>query len=143
MRIVIVSVLAAFAAPVAFAQSDAPFVASRPGATEGAIAVPAGYLQVETEIASYSRTRDSGFKSDGYSLAASTLRYGLGGDLDAELAVQPWLRSSETVGSIRSSEEGVGDVTLRLLKNLFGQEGDGPSMAVIGYVSLPSATHGL
>src|SRR5689334_20153565 len=143
MRIVIVFALAAFAAPLAFAQSDAPFVASRPGATEGAIAVPAGYLQVETEIASYSRTRDTGFKSDGYSLAASTFRYGLGDGYDAELVVQPWLRSRETVGGVRSSEDGVGDVTLRLLKNLFGQDGDGPSMAMIGYVSLPSATHGL
>lgn len=130
-------------APFASAQSREPFVASRPGATEGAIAAPAGYLQVETEIASYSRTRNSGFKSDGYSLAASTFRYGLGSGLDAELVVQPWLRTSETIGGARSTEDGIGDVTLRLLKNLLGQDGDGPSMAVIGYVSLPSATHGL
>ncbi|HEV7694121.1 MAG TPA: transporter [Hyphomonadaceae bacterium] len=139
MRIVVVALLALMAAPCALAQSD-PFVASRPGATEGPIAVPGGYLQLETEVASYARTRDSGFEADSYSLAASTLRYGLGDGWDAELVVQPFLRSEVTVGGIEDSADGFGDVTLRVLKNLSGQNGDGAAMAVIGYVSLPSAT---
>jgi len=142
MRIVLFALLAVMAAPHALAQTD-PFVASRPGATEGPIAVPRGYLQLETEIASYARTRDSGFEADSYSLAASTLRYGLGDGWDAEVVVQPFLRSEVTIGGIEDSADGFGDVTLRVLKNLFGQDGVGAAMAVIGYVSLPSATNGM
>jgi hypothetical protein len=105
--------------------------------------VPGGYLQLETEIASYARTRDSGIEADSYSLAASTLRYGLGDGWDAELVVQPFLRSEVTVSGVEDSADGFGDVTLRVLKNLFGQNGDGAAMAVIGYVSLLSATNGM
>lgn len=143
MRIILLAALALLAAPHALAQQSDPFVASRPGATEGPIAVPKGYLQLETEIASYSRTRDGGVEADSYSLAASTLRYGLGDGWDAELVVQPFLRSEVAVGGIEDSADGFGDVTLRVLKNIFGQNGDGPAMAVIGYVSLPSATNGM
>lgn len=140
MRICVLAALAALSSPVALAQDDPPFVASRPGATEGPIAVPAGYVQIETEIGSYARTRDGDFKADSYSLGASTLRYGLGDGWDAELVVQPWLKSSTTVGGVRDAEDGFGDVTLRLLKNIFGQDGEGAALAAIGYVSLPTAS---
>jgi hypothetical protein len=140
MRVFLIGLLALLAVPSALAQSD-PFVASRPGATEGPIAVPRGHLQLETEIASYARTRDGGFEADNYSLAASTLRYGLGNGWDAELVVQPFLRSEVSVGGVEDSANGFGDVSLRVLKNLFGQDGEGPAMAVIGYVSLPTASN--
>jgi hypothetical protein len=130
-------------APAAFAQEPPPFVASRPGATEGAIAVPTGYLQSETEIASYARTRQDGFKSDAYSLAATSLRYGVADGLDVELNVQPYLHGSVTAGGVKDSNGGFGDVTLRVLKNLMGQDGEGPALAVIGYITLPTAKNGL
>jgi hypothetical protein len=130
-------------APPAFAQQPPAFVASRPGATEGAIAVPAGYLQSETEIASWARTRQDGFRSDAYSLAATSLRYGVADGLDVELNVQPYLHGSVTTGGAKDSKGGFGDVTLRVLKNLTGQDGEGPALAVIGYVTLPTAKNGI
>ena len=130
-------------APAAFAQEPPPFVASRPGQTEGAIAVPTGYLQAETEIASYARSRQAGVKSDAYSVAATSLRYGVADGLDVELNVQPYLHGSVTAGGVKDSDGGFGDVTLRVLKNLMGQDGEGPAVAVIGYVTLPTAKSGL
>jgi hypothetical protein len=142
MRPVVLAVAVACLTAPAFAQ-EPPFVASRPGATEGAIAVPKGYLQAETELGSYSRTKDAGATSEGFSLAATTLRYGLGNGYDAELVVQPWLRSSVRGPGFKETDSGFGDVTLRLLKNLMGQDGEGPSLAIIGYVSFPAAENGL
>lgn len=142
MRIAILALAACFATP-AFAQTPPAFVASRPGETEGAIAVPAGYLQLETEIASFTRNKEAGVTADGLSLAATAIRYGLGDGYDAELIVQPYLRSQVKGPGFKFTDDGVGDVTLRLLKNLTGQDGDGPAIAVIGYVSLPTASHDL
>jgi hypothetical protein len=143
MRFVCLAALAVLAAPASFAQSAGPFVASRPGATEGPIAVPDGYLQIETELASHARSRDNGVKTDSYSLAATTARYGIGNDMDIELVVQPFLRTRVSAGGVTDSTDGIGDVTLRLLKNISGQDGDGPALAVIAFVSLPTAHDGL
>src|ERR1700761_2243346 len=93
----LVALAACLVAP-AFADDDPPFAASRPGETEGPIAVPKGYFQTETEIASYTHDRSAGVKSDDISLAATSLRYGLPADFDAELIVQPYLRSSVSGG---------------------------------------------
>ncbi len=133
---------AAFGAAPAFADPP-PFTASRPGETEGPIAVPGGYLQVETEIASYTRDKESGVTADGLSLAATSFRYGLGEGYDIELIAQPYLRQSMKGPGFKDTDTGIGDVTLRVLKNLMGQDGDGPAVAVIGYVSLPTASNNL
>jgi hypothetical protein len=120
-----------------------PFAASRPGETEGPIAVPGGYLQVETEIAGYTRDKESGVTADGLSLAATSFRYGLGNGYNAEMIVQPDLHQSIKGPGFKDTDTGIGDVTLRVLKNLMGQDGDGPAVAVIGYVSLPTASNNL
>lgn len=142
MRLLAVVAIGAFA-PAAFAQDPPTFIASRPGATEGAIAVPAGYLQAETEIASYALDRQDALKSDGYSLAATSLRYGVADGLDIELNLQPYLHTRLTAGGVKTIDGGFGDVTLRVLKNLVGQDDEGPALAVIGYVTLPTAQQGL
>jgi Putative MetA-pathway of phenol degradation len=129
-------------APAFADDTDPPFAASRPGETEGPIAVPKGYFQAETEIASFAHDRSSGVKSNAISLAASSLRYGLPADFDAELILQPYLRTSFSSAGIKDHSDGFGDATIRVLKNLMGQDGKGPSLAIIGYVTLPTATHG-
>ncbi|MEP7211368.1 MAG: transporter [Alphaproteobacteria bacterium] len=141
MRSIALLALTACLVAPAFADDDPPFVASRPGETEGPIAVPKGHFQAETEIASFTHDRSAGVKSDSISVAATALRYGLPADFDAELIVQPWLHSSFSGGGLKDHSDGFGDATIRVLKNLMGQDGKGPSLAVIGYVTLPTATH--
>jgi Putative MetA-pathway of phenol degradation len=133
----------ALAAAPAFAQDEPPFAASRPGETEGPIAVPAGYLQAETEIASYARDKEAGVTAKGLSIAATAFRYGLGDGYDAEVILQPYLRAAVNGPAFKTTDTGIGDVTVRVLKNLIGQRGDGPAVAVIGYVNLPTASNNL
>lgn len=122
---------------------DPPIAASRPGETEGPIAVPGGFLQVESEIASFTRDKEAGVTTEGLSLAATAFRYGLGDSYDAELIVQPYLHAKTSGAGFSNTDSGFGDVTVRLLKNLMGQDGEGPAVAVIGYVSLPTASNDL
>ena len=138
----LVAFAACLVAPAFADDTDPPFASSRPGQTEGPIAVPKGYVQAETEIGSFAHDSSLGVKSDTYSLAATSLRYGLPADFDAELIVQPYLHNSLSGAGFKDHSDGFGDITLRVLKNLMGQDGKGPSLAVIGYVTLPSATRG-
>ena len=128
--------------PAAFAE-EPDFVPGRPGATETAISVPEGHLQIETEIASYTHDEEDGDQANSTSVAATTFRYGLAHGLDAELIVQPYLRESIESGGVKETDSGFGDVTLRLRRTIAGQDGDGPSLGVIGFITLPTAEDGL
>lgn len=142
MRLTLLALAACLCAPAAFAD-DPPFASSRPGQTEGPIAAPSGYFQMESEIASWTHDKDAGVSDTGIRAGATEFRYGLPADFDAELVVQPYLRDSLSGPGFKDHVDGFGDLTLRVLKNLMGEDGKGPSLALIGYVTLPTATHGL
>lgn len=110
------------------------FVPGRPGNTESPISVPAGRWQLETEIASYARAGDD----RNWSALQTDLRYGLASGWDVEAIVSPYSRT--VVGG--DSEAGVGDTTLRLRHTFTGQDGEGPAFAMIGFVTLPTASSG-
>lgn len=124
--------LAAFAGLASPALAD-DFTPGRPGNTESPISVPAGRWQVETEIGSYAH--GDGGKS--WSALESDIRYGLADGWDAEAIVAPYV-GGESGGD---SESGFGDTTLRLRHTFIGQDGDGPAFALIGFVTLPTATN--
>jgi hypothetical protein len=123
--------LAAFAAP-AFAD-DLNFTPGRPGNTDSPISVPAGHFQLESELGGF--TRGSGAKS--YDLLNTDIRYGLASGWDAEAIVAPF-NWTDAAGD---HEEGFADTTLRLRHTLTGEDGAGPAFAIIGFVTLPTATH--
>lgn len=111
------------------------FTPGRPGATESPIAVPQGHWQIETEIASFARDDDSDV--DSTSLFETTFRYGVAYGWDAEAIVSPYNHVDTPAGD----DSGVGDITLRLRKTFSGLDG-GPSIGLIGYVTLPTGDDG-
>lgn len=124
--------LAAFAALAAPAFAD-DFVPGRPGNTESPISAPAGRWQVETEIGS--TAHGSGSKS--WSALQSDIRYGIADGWDTEAIFSPYV--GEDADGDR--ESGFGDTTLRLRHTFMEQEGNGPAFALIGFVTLPTATN--
>jgi hypothetical protein len=128
-KLIAVAAFAAFASP---AVAD-NFVPSRPGNTESPISAPAGRWQLETEIAGYAR--GSGSKS--WSALASDIRFGLADGWDTEAIISPYV-GQEVQGH---SESGFGDTTLRVRHTFMGQDGAGPAFALIGYITLPTATN--
>ncbi len=123
--------LAVLASP-AFADDFAP---SRPGNTESPISSATGHWQVETEIGSYSLSH-GGDRS--WSALQTNFRYGLAPGWDAQIIVSPYV--GEDAAGDRA--EGFGDTTLRLHHNIFGEDGNGPAFALIGFVTLPTGTNG-
>ena len=122
------------------ARAETPaFAPGRPGATETAVSVPRGMLQIETEIAGYTLDRAGGVETQDHSFAATTFRFGVAHGADVELIVSPYRRERATGAD---TAEGFGDVTLRARRTFLGEDG-GASVGVIGYVTLPTAGEGL
>jgi hypothetical protein len=137
-----VFLLALLAAPCAWAETPA-FVTGRPGATESPIATPKGYLQVETELGGYDHDRESGVATSETRLAATTFRYGIANGADVEVIIAPFVRDRLEAAGGRETVSGFGDVTLRARRTVFGQDGEGPALALIGFFTLPTAEDGL
>lgn len=138
----IVFLIALLAAPCAWGQTPA-FVTGRPGAAESPISTPKGYLQIETELGGYDRDRESGATARETRLASTTFRYGIADGADVEVIVAPFVRDRVEDSSGRAAASGFGDLTLRARRTFYGQDGQGPALALIGFVTLPTARSGL
>lgn len=135
------SVTKLIAAALAFCAVSAPafadalnFVPGRPGNTDSPISVPAGRIQIESELAGFSR---AGGGEQAWDALNTDIRYGLAPNWDAEAIIAPF----NQVDGGGETEEGFGDTTLRLRHTFTGQDGNGPAFAVIGFVTLPTATN--
>lgn len=138
----IVFLIALLAAPCAWAETPA-FVTGRPGATESPISTPKGYLQIESELGSFTRDRQSGVKTSETRVAGTAFRYGIADGADVEMIASPYVRDRVEDASGRETSTGFGDVTLRARRTFYGQDGEGPALALIGFVTLPTGKNGL
>jgi hypothetical protein len=125
MRTLVLSCLTLTLAAPAFADD---FVPSRPGNTESPVTVPVGHWQVESELGSFSH----GSGGESWSALSTDIRYGIAPGWEGEAIISPINRSG--------GETGFGDTTLRVRHMLTDPASDGPAVALIGFVTLPTAT---
>lgn len=111
----------------------------RPDKTESPITVDAGHAQVELDLATYTRDREQGVLTETLNVTPINLKYGVSGDTDVQLIVGGYLRQSAGGRTI----DGIGDVTLRLKHNLWGNDGGDTAFGLIPFVILPTARNGL
>jgi len=117
-----------------------PLEADRPDATESPRTVDAGYFQVESSILGYSRDRSGGVKFDSWSWAETNIKYGLNDSMDLQLILAPYVREVTRSGGMRQEVEGIGDITLRLKWNLWGNDEGDTAFALFPYVKAPSGS---
>ncbi|MEJ6572023.1 MAG: transporter [Akkermansiaceae bacterium] len=114
--------------------------ADRPDATESPRTVDAGYFQVESSILGYSRDHSGGMKFDSWSWGETNIKYGLNDSMDLQLVLAPYVREVTRSGGARQEDEGVGDITLRLKWNLWGNDEGKTAFAIFPYVKVPSGS---
>jgi hypothetical protein len=107
----------------------------RPDTTESAYSVDAGHVQIEMELAAYTRdrhTEDRDGGSESWSFANTNFKIGLtnGSDLQVVVPVHE---------NVRHGARGFGDITVRLKANLWGNDGGDTALAVMPFVKIPSA----
>jgi hypothetical protein len=116
----------------------------RPDATESPFTVDAGHVQLEMDVASYTRNRLDGVRTTEWALAPANLRYGLTPQLEAGIFVVPHLRVTEQPrGEPKTRLRGVGDTTVRMKWNFFGNDGGPTAFGLMADVKLPTAADGL
>ena len=116
----------------------------RPDKTESPFTVDAGHFQLEMDLVSYSRdhnTRDGAdIRAESWAIAPVNLKVGLLNDLDFQLIIESynrvWIKDQGNRAVVKQS--GFGDVTLRLKKNFWGNDGGKTAFGVMPFVKLPT-----
>lgn len=116
----------------------------RPDQTEGPFTIDAGHFQIETDIVKYTDNRykqgADNTRSKAWNVAPTTLKAGLTDSTDFHLIFDGYAQqtSSDKVAGTRETKNGLGDVTLRVKHNFWGNEGGQTALGIIPYVKLPT-----
>jgi hypothetical protein len=117
------------------------FNPDRPSQTNNPYTVDAGHVQIETSLASYTRSRNAGVLSQTWNFNPMWTKLGLTNRLDAEVITETYNRSSRTDGS--PSVDGYGNTDVGAKYNFFGNEGGPVAFGTQGFVKIPTAADGL
>ncbi|MDQ7949218.1 MAG: transporter [Pedobacter sp.] len=113
----------------------------RPDITESPYSVDAGHFQLETDLFKTSRNKQDGMTSVENNINLANLKLGLTKNIDLQLVVASYVQTYEkdVAGSHTDTDNGFGDLTLRLKYNLWGNDGGKTAFAVMPYVNFPTS----
>lgn len=115
----------------------------RPDKTESPYTVDAGHFQIETDIVTQSRDKQSGATTSSTLYLYSNLKLGLTNGSDLQVIVSPQQVESSEVSGVKEEKSGVSDTIVRWKLNLLGNDGGDIAIGVMPFVKLPSAAQGL
>ncbi len=116
----------------------------RPDKTESPYTVDTGRLQIELDFVNFAGDRDrrgGDVRSEAVAVAPINLKAGLIPNADLQLLAEPYVRQTVTdrTTGARAKVECFGAVTLRLKRNLWGNDGGGSALALMPFAKLPTA----
>jgi hypothetical protein len=116
----------------------------RPDATESPFTVDVGHMQLEMDVASFTRNRLDGVRTTEWVFAPFNVRYGITPTIEAGVFVVPRMEVTEQArGGPKVRRRGAGDTVLRGKMNFFGNDGGPTAFGVMADVKLPTAADGL
>ena len=147
-------VATAFAAPVAALAQASPsgsaaasvsppaLCTDRPTKATSACTVPKGMVQLESDLANWTRNSDGGVRTDTILYTSPLLKYGVTDSTDIEASITPYetIRTHDYTGS--SAIHGVGDLNLRVKQRLTPSDAKA-QFALEPYVKIPTAKLGI
>lgn len=112
----------------------------RSDATESAYSVDAGHFQVETDVLRLGRSRlkRQPVAQQELRFNHANLKLGLTHNVDLQVVVESYTVQTEGEGATGTRRAGFGDVTLRLKRNLWGNDGGPTGCALMPFVKLPT-----
>lgn len=137
---------ALLAAMPAAAQQAVPLrelCTERPGLGTPACTVDGGHLQVELGLGDWTLDRSGGGRTDTVLAGDAELRLGVGETTEVRLEWVAFGHLRERDGAAVQRTGGIGDVTLGLKQNLHDPDGDGLSLALLPFATLPAGRHGI
>ncbi|MBU1374661.1 MAG: transporter [Alphaproteobacteria bacterium] len=140
MRQLLLAAVLASLATTAAAADPREFCAERPGKATPPCILDAGRFQLETGLADAVFLRGRAGHEDTYTLGASEVRFGVSSRTEIEAGWSPLIVDHQR-GAGRTT--GVGDAMLGVRTALTDPDADGPAASIQGFVTAPTATHGL
>ncbi len=120
------------------------FCAERPGKATPACVVDKGHVLAEIDLFDVARSSDGGVTSRTTLVFSPHLRLGLTDRIEAGITLAPFTET-RTSGdpSARPVVRGTGDTVIDLKFSLRNPDGSAPSVALMPFVTVPTAQHGL
>lgn len=119
--------------------ADRPLSTDRPDRTESPFSVPKGWLQVESDVASWGRLENTDETVTSLSVMAFNAKYGLARNLDVQFLFTPWADVETESGNLPAEEDnGTGQAGLRLKYNLAGNDEGGSAIALLPFAFIPT-----
>jgi len=137
-RLTWIAAAALAASTGARAQTPRDFCPDRPGLGTPPCTIDPGHVAVEIGLADWTLERSQGQRSDTIALGETLVRVGLTDNLEAQVGWTAYGHVRERGPAERSSDSGVGDVTVALRRNLTNPDGSGFSLALMPYATLPT-----
>jgi hypothetical protein len=114
----------------------------RPDKTESPYTVDAGHFQAEMDLVSWVHDAYTTDRSrvDALSVAPVNLKVGVTNRTDLQVVIETWdwVREKHRPSGRVAHRHGLGDLTLRLKTNLWGDDGGASAFAVMPFVKLPT-----
>jgi hypothetical protein len=135
----LVTLIFATAAGAADRGSLRELTTDRPDSTESPFTVDPGHLQLETDVVSYTRNRLDGVRTTEWAAAPFNLRYGVTPNSEVGIFVAPYIHvREEPRGGRAITTRGIGDTTLRMKYNFFGNDGGDTAFGIFADLRLPT-----
>jgi hypothetical protein len=115
----------------------------RPDKTESPYTVDAGHFQIESDVVSYSKDRESGTRVDSWSFLNSNLKVGLCNNSDLQIVVPTYSSVRTRSAGATQRDSGFGDLVTRLKINFWGNDGGKTAFGAMPFVKFPTAQEDL
>lgn len=142
LRAAALALLLPAAAAAQQASAPEPICTDRPAKAASACTVPAGVVQIETDILNLTRQDQGGARTDTILYTSPTLKYGVGASTDIEAAITPYVETRMRDANGASRIGGVGDLYLRVKQRLTAADAKA-QFALLPYIKLPTAKTGI
>lgn len=117
----------------------------RPDKTESPYTVDAGHFQLEMDFANFTYDNSGGMVTQTWNMAPFNVKVGLLNNTDLQLVFDDYLfsQTKDNVTRTVTRKYGVGDLTLRLKLNLWGDDQGTTALGILPFVKMPTNTGGL
>lgn len=117
----------------------------RPDKTESPYTVDAGHFQMEMDFANFTQDRSGGVRTREWNVAPFNIKAGLLDNVDLQFVFDNYLRvrTNDRASRKTSVHSGVGDLTIRVKINLWGNDGGQTAFGLLPFITFPTNTHHL
>ncbi len=116
------------------------FDTDRPNKTNSPYTLDAGHFQFESDLLSFTHNNDSGIHSENWMVGNADFRIGLTNWADLQFLI-PFYQFNHETGA--ANTRGIGDLTVGLKTNFWGNDGGDTAGGLGLYVKTPTASHSI